>query len=48
MTAFGASLSIPGDVNNKFHYESYKQLFPIPQEEINLNPLLVQNTGYPK
>jgi hypothetical protein len=47
MTAFGAGLSIPGDVNNKFHYEPYKQLFPIPQDEINLNPLLVQNTGYP-
>ena len=28
-------------------YEDHNYLFPIPQEEIDLNPALVQNPGYP-
>lgn len=28
-------------------YEDYNYLYPIPQEEIDLNPALIQNPGYP-
>lgn len=28
-------------------YEDYNYLYPIPQEEIDLNPALIQNPEYP-
>lgn len=42
---------IISDFNNEHpqlfkNYESYKQIWPIPQEEINLNPQAEQNPGY--